>query len=208
MLRPRYAVPAVFILLGVVAVGKVVETPHPTSKATWIGLASTLITAGLVDASGLLDTAARERAVLQITLDRLHKAIWRLTSILTMVFKLEGEEATITGMKQTLAGTTMASVDLSEEVEVFPQKLEKRELVLKARDRMAEYLDAAIELGAATSQARRFHRLYSASEENGFMLYLRDVAPIKVLARIEPDDALQLLDDLQSEVEWLTKRLG
>jgi hypothetical protein len=89
----RTAVPIGLLLAGAASAFLVFTTGDPTWKAVWIGLASTCLTAGLVDGSALLDARGRKRAVLRVVGHRIGFVHQRYLWIVRAAFDLSWNDA-------------------------------------------------------------------------------------------------------------------
>ncbi|HEY1854069.1 MAG TPA: hypothetical protein VGG40_05720, partial [Solirubrobacterales bacterium] len=78
--------PVALLAIGVAAIAATLLAHDVTWRAIWIGLASTTVTAGLVDASALLEFRRRDRAVLRVAGDRVGAAQAMFTLIVDAMF--------------------------------------------------------------------------------------------------------------------------
>ena len=116
MSRKRRATPIALLLAGVASVLIAILAASTTWKAVWIGVASTCATAGLVDASALLELMRREKAILRVVGPRIGFVHQRFLWVLANVFDLPPTEPI--GVAPALRALVAPRVDLTVAADV------------------------------------------------------------------------------------------
>lgn len=169
----REAVPAALLFFGSAAIVASALANDVTWRAIWIGVASTTVTAGLVDASALLAARKRERSVLRIAGDRVGvaRAIFRelLDAMFGGLFEMGWPSSHDLRQVQE-----PVSIDLDEDAGVMPPR-SRRIQIIHLTGLLTDALGEALRLGADTSEAFRFEEIDSGMRRNDFVLYLHSV---------------------------------
>lgn len=202
----RALVPPALGLVGFAAIVAATVATSVTSKAIWIGVVSTTLTAALVDGSALLEARRRDRALLKVAGDRVGdlRAHYRL--VLNTMYNVTGSEASA-----ELRQMAPPSVDLSESSGFLPPTT-KGDWLTHTTQHMAFVLDQALQLGATTSEAWRFVELDLAMRENALILYLQSVVSAGAVFDPQPKEhltsAADLLDLLDENCGFFKKVAG
>jgi len=169
----REATPVVLLLVGVAAIAATFLAHDVTWRAIWIGVASTTVSAGLVDSSALLEFRRRDRAVLRVAGDRVGAA--RALFMMVIDAMLGGvsdiEHFSARGLREVKEAV---SIDLDEDSHMMPPR-SRRVQVTYMTQQMTDALHEALRLGSQTSEALRFEEIDSGMRRNGFVLYLHSV---------------------------------
>jgi hypothetical protein len=170
-------VPSALVCAGVIFAALIAVARDATWQAVWIGLASTCLTAGLVDGSALMEAARREGAILRLSREHVRLVRDRLRSIVAVTFASSTQD-------QALAATVRAKrhriIDLGSEIpERSTPGVSRLLLITRYIAEMDEALRAAVGFGVLTSEANRFQELDAALRANIFLVFIRvaSVAP-------------------------------
>jgi hypothetical protein len=93
MSKLRTAVPIVLIAIGLFGVVAAIYADSSDWRAIWIGVASTGLSAGLVDGSAVLEARRREQVILRIAGQRVGRIHQRLLWIVQALFEVSMAEA-------------------------------------------------------------------------------------------------------------------
>jgi hypothetical protein len=203
----RVAVPGVSVALAIAAGVFATLASDVTWKAIWIGLASTLAVAGLVDFSALWELRRRERAVLRIAGHRVGLIHQRLLWVLQAVFGISGDAATYAPQVRALSHF---DVDLTLQDPIVTPPRSKAASVMIYIAEIDGALDTALSLGAQTAEAERFERLDRALRLGLFSTFLRGAAATpRMNGGAEfPAAAAAALDVVQAEFRFFAKTGG
>lgn len=195
----REATPVTLLLVGVAAIAAALLADEVTWRAIWIGVASTTVSAGLVDASAILEFKRRDRAVLRVAGDRVGAARSMFMLIIDAMFGgvLDAERFSASGLREVQEAV---SLNLDEDSLMMPPR-SRRVQVIYMTQQMTDALHEALRLGSQTSEAPRFEQIDSALRRNSFVLYLHSVIaqgfqfdPLPPKYIHSAADALDLLD--------------
>jgi hypothetical protein len=204
----RRSLPILLLLAGVAAVFSALAAGSVTWKAVWIGVASTCITASLVDGSALLEARRRDSAVLRIAGVRVGYMHQRLLWIISAVFDLNGEPTAVAGALRELH---RAEVDLTT---MMPAVVPARTRLARATESLAqleEALAVAVSLGTQTTEAQRFEELDRAVRLNQFYVWLKGASSAPRF--LDGDSTLangaaDALDAVQAQFRFFATRGG
>lgn len=163
----RLTIPFLLLIAGVVA-GVLVTVPRESTwKAVWIGVASTLIAAGLVDLFAQSDARQRENAAISLAGERIEKVHRDLVSILNhMLDTGDGSEGILAKFGEL--DDQEVRFDLNQEADVYPPGLTKLSQVVTAREKIVGHLDMAVALGMGTWIAARVERVDRRIRDDSF----------------------------------------
>jgi hypothetical protein len=206
-MRPRDLVPLFLVAVAAVSVW-VATLPHSsTARATWIGLAATLSTAGLVDGSARLDSRTRERAVQRLVGERVARINQDVVWMVKELFCLSDGDSR--HRLEQLDNLTSPVINLNEEANVWPKGQPKLGLVVAARERIKHNLETAVDLAAVTDDASRIGEFEGVLQSNGIMILVRyaEAEPVHRGATL-PVEAVKLLTVVQRQFDWYARRGG
>lgn len=204
----RRSVPILLLLAGVAAVVLAIAAGSVTWKAVWIGVASSCITATLVDGSALLEARRRDRAVLRIAGVRVGYLHQRLLWIISAVFDVTGEPSEV---RRTLRHLHRASIDLTTMMPAIVPARTRLARALESLAQLEEALAVAVSLGTQTTEAERLERLDDALRSNQFYAWLKTAS---VTPRILDEDsalanaAADALEAVQTQFRFFAQRGG
>lgn len=204
----RRSLPILLLLAGVAAVFSALAADSVTWKAVWIGVASTCITASLVDGSALLEARRRDNAVLRIAGVRVGYLHQRLLWIISAVFDINGEPAAVS---RALRDLRRAEIDLTT---MMPAVVPARTRLARAMESLGQLEDAlavAVTLGTQTTEAERFEQLDGSVRSNQFYVWLKGAS---VMPRVLDENsalangAADALDAIQTQFRFFAARGG
>ena len=204
----RRSVPILLLLAGIPAVVLAITVDSVTWKAVWIGVASTSITAGLVDGSALLEARRRDNAVLRIVGVRVGYLHQRLLWIITAVFDVSGEPADV-GV--ALRELHRATIDLTSVMPGIAPPGTRLAKAAESLSQLEEALAVAVSLGTQTTEAERFERLDAALRLNPFYVWLKSASLTPTI--VDEDSALangaaDALDAVHTQFRFFAGRGG
>jgi hypothetical protein len=197
------------LVVGVVSVGLVFVADDVTWRAVWIGVASTVLVAALVDGSALYEARRRERAVLRVAGERTGRVHGRLLAIIRTVFDVRSENDA--DLAQELRQLNQASIDLTVAAPAIAPPRSKLVWVLQCVHDIDEALDVAVSLGVQTSEAWRFEELDGLRVSDTFMWFSRqaEVTPrVKSGGELIAAEAADCLDLVQRRVRFFASQAG
>lgn len=208
MSRLRAAVPVFLIAIGLLGVLGAFLAESFEWRAVWVGVASTGLSAGLVDGSAVLEARRREQTILRIAGQRVGFIHQRLIWVLYATFDVPRDDPA--ALPRQLREIEDGVIDLTEPADVVPPRT-KQVLVMQCVDEIDGALDVALRLGAETSEVARFARLDRALRSGPFSLFLSITVPLS--PRVEPasviaGQAADVLDVVQSEFRFFSRQAG
>lgn len=203
--RARHAVPGVLAIAGLVAVYLVLAAHAPTSKAVWIGVASTAFAASLVDASVQIEGAIRERAIIRVAAQRVARINRSVLYLLRSAYEIDVHGSDMRDRLDTLADDH--EIDATKpEFGMAPDRT-KGEWWSLALEQIDQDMDLAVTLGSLTYAAAQVERLEQIIRANGFLTVLRYMPPIDKTHRAQINQAALEVFEVMADLDfWFSTR--
>jgi hypothetical protein len=214
-LKTRVAIPVALLVVGVAAAILVLIANDVTWKAIWVGLASTTLTASLVDLSGLLEARRREQAVLRLVGVRVGEIHRELLRIINTLFDLTYQDAVeVVAILRQLPRENR--VELAAPMPNMAPPISKQDYVMQCVRGINLAFDEALSLGAVTGQAQRMQRLDNVLRSGTFLGILRSAVPNSLVLGFPAlaanqalaDAAADDLDAVQVEFRFFANQAG
>jgi hypothetical protein len=209
MSKLRTAVPIVLIAIGLFGVVAAIYADSSDWRAIWIGVASTGLSAGLVDGSAVLEARRREQVILRIAGQRVGRIHQRLLWIVQALFEVSMAEAA--ALPRLLRELDQGEINLTVTVPNLTPPRTKAAWVAQCVAEINAELEVALSLAAQTSEVERLERLDRTLRSGGFSVFLRVTARTSAVVQPASPIAAQAADVLavvQEQFRYFSKQGG
>ena len=205
--RLRHAVPLLLATAGIVSICLASAANETTWKAVWIGVASTALAAGLVDASVQIERAAREQAIIRVASQRIARINKSVAFLVRSAYEIDAYGSDLHDQLDALADDH--ETDATElEYGMGPDRT-KGEWWALALQEIDRDMELAVTLGSLTYAAARVERLEQIIRSNWFLIILRTVPPIEKIHGAHVKQAAVELFEVMAYLDfWFARRSG